>query len=216
MWGGALDVIRRRDAEIEASFRALTDRIPFHTIVALGPHVQAIASDREVGDAEAGLAEALKAYPDIELNAQQMPLIIARVDDLHRTYWSPSGVSDLQLPVLAPVIPAALAAAAREVSEEALLESVRRAAHLTHVDAEAIAAGNFVALLLKDLLSGGDSYGRGLLVGALAGLIWGEGGDTGIPSAWSFATKGGGIRKRCAGPTSAVVRPDGTLQCFQP
>lgn len=256
---GTLDEIRRRDAEIEESFGALSDRIPFHTLVALGPHIQSIASDREIGDAEARLTEVLSGYPDIKLETEQMLLIVAKVDDLHKTYWSPSGVSDLQLPVLAPVIPAALAASAQKMSEKLLLESVRTAAHLTHIDSDALAAGDFVALLLKDLMSGstlrssiearlsvlpddlatkvrgaidrtwnstveaanelgmscalteglplslvtliransyaeavrttilcgGDSCGRGLLVGALAGLLWGEDGDTGIPSAWT-------------------------------
>jgi hypothetical protein len=255
---GALDRIRQRDGEIEASFRSLTDRIPFHSIIALGPHIQSIASDREVGDAEARIAEVLRGYPDIDLDSEQMALIVGKIDDLHLRYWEPTGVSDLQLPVLASVIPVALAATRLGFSDDDLLESIRSAANLTHVDEDAIKVGNFVGFLIRDLLSevglksaieaqmhrlpgelseilsaalsrpwnsgveaagelgmscalaeglplslvillkaenftdavrtnilcGGDSCGRGILVGALGGLLWGSGGSEGIPEEW--------------------------------
>lgn len=255
---GTLDVIRTRDAEIEGSFGSLTDRIPFHTIVALGPSIQAIASAREVGDARGRLTEAIGGFGDIELDEEQMSLILGKIDDLHGKYWNPTGVSDLQLPVLAPVIPVALAASTKGLADETLREAVRQAAHLTHVDEDALLVGDFVALLIKDVVSGtdlrasidarvdvlpdelaakvkeavgtswastvdaanelgmscalaeglplslvtllgcnsytdavrttilcgGDSCGRGLLVGALAGLLWGEDSGLGIPSEW--------------------------------
>ena len=255
---GALDVIRKRDSEIEASFRGLTDRIPFHTIVAIGPFVQHIASDSEVGDAESRLRSALEGFPDVSLDDEQMALVIARIDSLHERYWSPTGVPDLQLPVLAPVIPAALAAAARGLDDTAYLSAVRTAAHLTHTEDNALAVGDFVASMIKLLLAGsalepaiesslpmlpaelearvtdalnrswgstvaaaeelgmscalaeglplslvtltraesyidavrttilcgGDSCGRGLLVGAIAGLMWGTDGSTGVPQEW--------------------------------
>jgi hypothetical protein len=255
---GALDLIRTRDGEIEASFRSLTDRIPFHTIIALGPHIQKIASDSTVDNAEARISKVLTNYPDISLSAEQMSLIVAKIDDLHERYWAPTGVSDLQLPVLAPVIPAALAAAGSSSSDEEFLKAIRSAAHLTHIEEDALATADFVALLIRDLLSGheiatliqkyssllpgelagrvretlsqpwatvinaaeelgmscalneglplsllillkaenaveairtnilcgGDSCGRGILIGALAGLIWGVGGGKGIPEDW--------------------------------
>ena len=259
---GTLDVIRKRDAEIEGAFGSLTDRIPFHTLVALGPSIQSIASDREVGDVKGRLTDAIGNFPDIELDEEQMSLILGKIDDLHQKYWNPTGVSDLQLPVLAPVIPVALAASTNGLSDEKLVEAVREAAHLTHVDEDALLVGDLVALLIKDLLSGtdlrsaiearvnllpdelaskvksaigtswgssidaanelgmscalseglplslvtllrgdsytdavrttilcgGDSCGRGLLVGALAGLLWGEDDERGIPSSWSRKT----------------------------
>jgi hypothetical protein len=255
---GALDVIRKRDPEIEDSFRALTDRIPFHTIVAIGPIVQRIASARDVGDAKAQLTEALADFPDVSLNEEQLALVTGRIDDLHRTYWKPTGVADLQLPVLAPVIPVALVESLRGRNDKDFIAAVRSAAHLTHVDEDALAIGDFVAFLIRDvlsdidlqdsidsrlkllpdelartvrdalaapwegvvraaeslgmscalaeglplslvtllhadsyveavrstILSGGDSCGRGILVGALAGLRWGFQPETGVPKEW--------------------------------
>jgi ADP-ribosylglycohydrolase len=202
--------------------------------------------------------EALTDFPDVSLNEQQMALVTGRIDELHRTYWSPTGVSDLQLPVLAPVIPVALVESLRGRTDREFIAAVRSAAHLTHIDEDALAVGDFVAFLIRDLLSdidlkdsvdsrlellpeelartvrdalaapwegvvhaaeslgmscalaeglplslvtllhadsyvdavrstirsGGDSCGRGILVGALAGLQWGFKPRTGVPTEW--------------------------------
>jgi hypothetical protein len=192
----ALDVIRRRDAEIENSFRGLTDRIPFHSIMVIGPMVQGVASGRDIENARAKLAEGLTEFPDVKLS------------DAHNRYWSPTGVSDLQLPVLAPVIPVALAESARGSDDATVIRAIRTAAHLTHVDETALAVGDFVSLLLRDLMANGDlessirsrmsvlpsELASGVAnaldrnwkrtVGAIAGALWGFDGDRGVPSEW--------------------------------
>ncbi len=255
---GALDVIRQRDADIETAFLELTDRIPFHTIVALGPAAREIATDPKAGDIGARLASAIAGFASIQLSSEQMKLVVDKVESLRAVYAKPTGVHDLQLPVLAAVIPVAVVESARGTADEDFIANVRAAAHITHIDDAALAVGEFCAFLIKDILagkelgatiesrlpilpeelgskvsdalarpwessvqaaetlgmscvlaeglplsmvtlaradsyvdairhtilSGGDSCGRGILVGALGGLMWGFDGDKGIPSAW--------------------------------
>ena len=269
---GALDVIRNRDAAIEQSFMGLTDTIPFHTIMMVGPVVKQIASEADISDAEAQVRVGISKFPDIELAAEAVQKIVNKTAEVHATYWAPTGVSDLQLPVLAPVIPVALAQSIRGSSDTDYAAAIRLAANLTHTDDDALAAAEFVGFLIRDLvagielassiesrcdllpaelarkvrdaigrqwdttvaaanelgmscalaeglplslvtllransyveavrttiLCGGDSCGRGLLVGALAGLIWGTAPETGVPTEWINRVNGSSELKTSA------------------
>jgi hypothetical protein len=261
---GALDGIRNRDAAIERSFLGLTGTIPFHAIMMVGPIVKEIACETDISDAAERIRVGISRFPDIELTAEAVEEIVVKTAEVHAAYWAPTGVSDLQLPVLAPVIPVALAQSIRGARDEEYAAAIRLAANLTHTDDDALAAAEFVGFLVQDLLSGiplahsidsrcellpteiasrvrgavsrkwdttiaaahelgiscalaeglplslvtllransyadavrttilcgGDSCGRGLLVGALAGLIWGTEAEKGIPRAWIAQVKG--------------------------